>query len=53
MLKYTIGIFTAEEAKNMKPYYRFLFAKYEKRKNNTEYKPTYEINNLIELKKFL
>ena len=90
VLKYITGIFTAEEAGNMKPRHEFFEKFFEKlddynrenmlivgdelekdvaggnqngidscwlnmkkTKNNTEYKPTYEIEDLIELKDFL
>ncbi len=90
MIKYIAGIFTAEEAGNMKPRHEFFekfferLGEYKKEdmliigdelekdiaggnqngidscwlnmkqeENNTEFKPTYEIEDLIELKKFL
>lgn len=90
VLKYIEGIFTAEEAGNMKPRHEFFekfferLGEYKKEdmliigdelekdiaggnqngidscwlnmkqeENNTEFKPTYEIEDLIELKKFL
>lgn len=90
VLKYITGIFTAEEAGNMKPRHEFFEKFFEKlgdyqkedmliigdelekdvaggnqngidscwlnmkkAENNTEFKPTHEIEDLIELKKFL